>query len=456
MKNMYKIFQFLGSLKMAVFVILALAVLSAVGTFLESRYNAEFAQVLVYRSVWMYITMGFLSVSLIFSAVERLPWKKRHLPFLVAHVGLLVLMIGSYLTQKVGLDGSLTLPINGSSGLVSITQKDLSLYASFDGDNYKLLHQEEVDFISKSPADKDYSVKAGEDLIKVKKFYPFAVAKQIVKKTNKEWDRPAIRFLLKNENVNFSDWMVLDRSVVKRDLGPAQILFSKDFDKKFFPKKNTIYFYMKKNKTAYKIFRKLNDRPAMSGLLELGKPIVTPWMGMKLSLLSYYEKARRVVEYQAKEYPSGITSSALLLEFKGEEHWLGLNSVIKFFTNNSAYVLSWGNRQIDLGFKLKLNNFKMDRYMGTMRAASYASEVDVPGIGKQLISMNEPLKHAGYTFYQASFQQDDKGEPTASVLSVNYDPGRIWKYAGSLMVVLGSIMLFYFRRAMARKSTKKD
>lgn len=453
---MYRIFQFLGSLKMAVIVILALGVLSAVGTFLESRYNTEFAQVLVYKSVWMYITMGFLSVSLIFSAVERLPWKKKHLPFLIAHIGLLVLLLGSYITQKVGLDGSLTIPMNSKSGLVSITPKDLSLYASYDGDNYKLLYQKEVDFISKDPESHDYSMPVEDSTIKITNYYPFAVPKQLVKKTDKDWDRPAIRFLLKNENVNFSDWLVLERSEVKRDLGPAQLIFTKDFNKEFFPKKNTIYFYMKDGKPAYKIFRKLNDREAMSGVLGLGEPVTTPWMGMKLSMLAFYDKARRVVEYEARDYPSGITTSAVQVSYKGEKHWLGLNSIIKFFTAQSAYVLSWGNRQVDLGFQVKLKEFQMDKYMGTNRAASYASVVEVPELGEITISMNEPLKYKGFTFYQASFQQDENGEPNATVLSVNHDPGRVWKYIGSLLVVLGSIMLFYFRRQMAMMDIKKD
>lgn len=61
--------------------------------------------------------------------------------------------------------------------------------------------------------------------------------------------------------------------------------------------------------------------------------------------------------------------------------------------------------------------------------------------------MNEPLKHAGFTFYQASFQDDENtGKPIASILSVNQDPGRWWKYMGSLVMTIGTILLFYFRK----------
>jgi len=70
--------------------------------------------------------------------------------------------------------------------------------------------------------------------------------------------------------------------------------------------------------------------------------------------------------------------------------------------------------------------------------------------------MNEPLKHNGYTFYQSSFQENKMGEPIASVLSVNYDPGRWIKYFGSLCIVLGSIMLFYFKKFGTKQPSKTD
>jgi cytochrome c biogenesis protein ResB len=91
---------------------------------------------------------------------------------------------------------------------------------------------------------------------------------------------------------------------------------------------------------------------------------------------------------------------------------------------------------------MKLKNFSVGRYPGTMMAMSYESVVDVAG-QEHVISMNEPLKHAGFTFYQASFQEDESGKPFLSVLSVNYDPGRWIKYLGSIILVLGIILLFY-------------
>ena len=56
--------------------------------------------------------------------------------------------------------------------------------------------------------------------------------------------------------------------------------------------------------------------------------------------------------------------------------------------------------------------------------------------------MNKPLEYGGYTFYQASYQVEE-GAPPISVLSVNYDPGRWLKYVGSMLLVLGIVIMFY-------------
>ena len=52
--------------------------------------------------------------------------------------------------------------------------------------------------------------------------------------------------------------------------------------------------------------------------------------------------------------------------------------------------------------------------------------------------MNSPMKHMGFTFYQASYSQDNAGN-YSSTLAVNVDQGRFLKYLGSLMLVLGGI-----------------
>ncbi len=155
---------------------------------------------------------------------------------------------------------------------------------------------------------------------------------------------------------------------------------------------------------------------------------------------------------------------------------------------------------VDVGFRLKLIEFQRKLDPGTNQPSYYASLVDLyvperiakergfdnpqskdhividpsdgeplqlvhPGI---LITLNhpanivDPITGRSYRLYQESFGGPfrpgdpiyeqvvgtEKGPPElyASTLSVNYDPGRGLKYAGSLLIV-GGIVLMYLMRA---------
>ncbi|MEK6554046.1 MAG: cytochrome c biogenesis protein ResB, partial [Bdellovibrionota bacterium] len=183
------------------------------------------------------------------------------------------------------------------------------------------------------------------------------------------------------------------------------------------------------------------------GQAKAGDMVELGWMGLQMRILKYLPQAREEIKFIQLERPAGpATTSALLVEFNGKDYWLALNSNTRIFNDSSVFMISYNNRRIDVGFSITLENFTVGRYQGTMRAASYASDVMAEGYGPAHISMNEPLKHNGFTFYQASFQENERGQPTSSILSVNRDPGRWIKYLGSFLIVLGSVVMFYFKR----------
>ena len=82
---------------------------------------------------------------------------------------------------------------------------------------------------------------------------------------------------------------------------------------------------------------------------------------------------------------------------------------------------------------------------GTNIAKSYSSlvnliENNVPR--KILISMNEPLRHRGYTFYQASFIEE--GFKQTTVLATVKNHGRLFPYISTIIMCIGILyhMLF--------------
>jgi hypothetical protein len=454
-----RVIKFLASLKLAVVIILAIAALTAWGTIVESKYNAQIAQHLVYHSIYMYFALGALATSLIAVMVDRWPWQRKHTGFVLAHIGIITLITGSIITRYWGVDGSVAVGIGESSQSVTLSEADLTVYASLDGDKIRKLYDysestgDQAQFFGKSFDKKPLKISIPEGEITVVEQYPFAFRNEKIIPSKVESDGAAIRFQLENPNVNVVDWLIEPAKGrnAEKDLGPAKVvLSSREFGK---PTKNSIILTPASESTMqYWIFTVRNGeaKETKSGLIKPGETIETGWMGLKFRLVDFFPTAKEEISFKPLERPTELTTPAIKIRYQSkehtDEHWLGLNSMVKLFSNDAVYIVSFMNRRISLGFPITLKQFKVGRYQGTMRAASYESVVEVPGLGERRISMNEPLEHKGFTVYQASFNEDETGKPVASIFSVNYDPGRWVKYLGSLLIVFGSIHMFYFKR----------
>jgi hypothetical protein len=417
---------------------------------------------MVYETFWMYSVMGVLATNLIAVMVDRWPWKRRHTPFIFAHIGILILMLGAVITQKYGLDGSVRVGIGESNQYVIVPETDILVYTSFDGDRYTKLAEQNVDFFTTPPTPQKPLIVTGYNSdIKFTAYKPYVIPshKVTVPKELSGRRGSALRFQIQSEKikVNVVEWIVQRRpnEVATHDFGPAQLHLG------LAPAKgrgaNEIYFTpdSAKDGLKYVVFKKDSEEPVKTGFIKEGDIFNPGWkMPIEVRALRYLPEAVEEWDLQDRASPTPLTTSAVKLEFKGQDHWLLLNDTVKLFTQEVVYIVSYGNRRLDLGFPIRLKNFEIGRYQGTAKAMAYKSMVEVPDLaGTQEISMNEPLKYRGFTIYQASFQEDPKSQmPTASIFSVNQDPGRWLKYLGCFIMVLGIIMLFYFRKKAKKES----
>jgi len=126
-----RIFKFLSSVKMAVIVMLILGVVVAFGTVYESRYNAQVAGIMVYKTPWFLLLLALLWLNIFLAAVSRIPFRRRHTGFVVTHVGMLTLLIGSGITFLYGIDGQLAVQEGGKSRTVELS--DLAIKVIREG-----------------------------------------------------------------------------------------------------------------------------------------------------------------------------------------------------------------------------------------------------------------------------------------------------------------------------------
>lgn len=463
-KTFQKFWRFSTSFQLGIPIIAALMCLIIWGTLVESSYDAWTAQKMVYQSWMMYVVMGLLVYNLTIVMVDRLPWKKNHYPFILVHIGIITLVGGGWVTQKFGLDGSLRIPIQKSGHMVTVHQTDFTVYATFDGEKYSKIYDQEVDFYNQKISEKEpfklslnYGSSLHEESLNIIKYVPYARATQKIISTDDPVAGSSIRFQLMNDRFKEIESLTQQNKnkVAEKTLGLLNLYLGYNYKTlgRKNPHLNEAYFNALDTENAeYAFFTKDSEKPYKKGKIRIGDVVSTSWMGLEIRLLDYVQKAQQQWDVTELERPNALSTGAIQLTMGRKKEWLLLNDTVKLFTNNVAYIVAYHNRQIPLDFKLNLDQFEIARYQGTQKAKEYSSRVRVvddlnPAPPVAQISMNEPLKYKGFTFYQASFEQDEKtGEPVASVFSVNKDPGRAIKYFGSFILSFGIVWLFYERR----------
>lgn len=140
------------------------------------------------------------------------------------------------------------------------------------------------------------------------------------------------------------------------------------------------------------------------------------------------------------------------IKLPGRRSQKGLKRDLQF--GDTTVYLEYGSKILTLPFAIKLNDFQLDRYPGSMSPSSYASEVTVikedSSTYDYRIFMNKTMHEGNFLFFQSSYFPDETG----TVLSVNNDPGKWPTYLGYFLLTLGLCLNFFDKKSRFRKLTK--
>ena len=117
-----------------------------------------------------------------------------------------------------------------------------------------------------------------------------------------------------------------------------------------------------------------------------------------------------------------------------------------FVDAGKTYDLSLRRTRHYVPFTVQLDKFTHEKYPGTETPRRFASDVQIKEGESSFaynISMNQPLRHAGLTFFQSSFGNTKDGK-SLSVLQVVRNPGWLLPYISVTMMSLGLIWHFGF------------
>ncbi|MBN2611699.1 MAG: cytochrome c biogenesis protein CcsA [Bacteroidales bacterium] len=180
---------------------------------------------------------------------------------------------------------------------------------------------------------------------------------------------------------------------------------------------------------------------------------------IEIKLLSYRPVTAHngSVQTDIEELVFNITSGAVseTHSYRTQQGTVGNTTYIEL--NGILLKIYYGIKKKELPFAIRLNDFILERYPGSSSPSWFESRVmiieDNIVFPEFRIYMNHVLKHKGYRFFQASYDDDEKG----TILSVNYDKAGVpITYAGYLLMVAGMIFGLFGRRSRFRFILKES
>ena len=463
MNEVIKLFEdTLFSLKTTIVLLIIFAFVIGTATFIENDFGRETAYAIVYGNKWFEILLTLLVINLIGNIIKYKMWRKEKLPIFVFHFSFIFIFLGAGITRYFGYEGIMHIREGHQEN--KIYSRDPYLQIDIKKGNKKI-HFEKIKYLSAvdtKPINVNYFMESfnidGKKLeIEYKKFIK-GVKVDLIESKDGE---PAV--LMKISFGMAGDTIILKKGS-KEEFGDLIILFGDKFDWNKLDKTKNILFVFEENNKFFIISNKsLTKMSMVSRQTEVLKPNkIYPLESRNLYNLNGFNfvvikaipKAKTVVEplprnrqvLQAKAILSALYLNVVYDGIKREVVVLGKGGGIAGIPTNLKLddiniKIVWGAKVIKLPFSIYLKDFIVRKYPGSNKPSSYESIVIVKDpINKKefeyKIYMNHPLSYGGYTFYQMSYDMDEKG----TVLSVNHDPGVIPTYIGYTLLFLGLII----------------
>jgi hypothetical protein len=473
----WRLIHLLSSLKLALILIATIAIACAVATITESHFDSAVAKAWIYKAPWFIAWLALLCINLFAVTLSRWPWQKPHTGFIMTHYGIILLLIGAVVGSKLGFEGNVTLRTDGQPQRRIVTDRSC-IQVESPADNFLYLLPFDTRFLH--PSEKHpillsvpgTSLKIGID----------AVSEHLVVQPHLEpasGKSAGFAVLL-----NFSTVMMGQSLSVGLGTGKDSPQTNNFFDRATISlasdvRSMPIHDFEMENKKPwldlapgvesgrilYRIGRGASQ--LSSGTLAVGESIPTGWADWRLTLKECGTD-RAMVESPAptKSVPGkGIAEGApgfraFLQDADGTRnvaHWVTSGEVVPLPLGNDLVRVGYGLELRPIPFSIALTDFQVPRDEGTETPSDFRASVlfkdSKTGHEKNgFIHMNHPASFPGgflanltglnYKFSQAEWNPQDLRETTLQVL---YDPGWLYKWTGSLAIVLGIVTMFYIR-----------
>jgi hypothetical protein len=457
-----RLLAFLSSLRLAVVTMVTLGSVCGYATFYEMRNGTPAVQRDIYQTPWFAAILGVLALNVFSVMVSRYPWTKHHVGFLVAHVGILILLAGSLVSLHRGLDSNMALFEGETSDRVALLEK--AVQASVPG--LGASGSFPVVFEKRPPVpgrEQRFPMGGGVFLVADEYRPHVAVAESF---EPADAGAPALHFVLQAPMATQEQWLVADdpqRSHL--DLGMVSFGFhaaasDEQAKEELARAEGPSHLSLVAAPGGRLLFAAADASGARtSGAVEPGRPVATGWPAMGVTVDRILPRARlvRTVTPETPPAKEERRQPAVRLHLEGrdarsEPVWVLWGDEVRVALGELKATIAYRAPEAALPFKVTLLRFNNEPYPGSRMASTFESTVRVEdpdeGTFEALISMNHPLHHRGYIFFQSSFVE---GRPMMSIFSVARAPGLPLVYLGTTLIGLGIVWMFYVKPWLARR-----
>ncbi len=467
---MKKFLSLFGSMQTMALLLAIFAFSIGYATFIENDYGTITSKADVYNARWFEVLLGLLALNLIYNMRKYKMYTLNKAPIFIFHSAFIIILIGAAMTRYAGYEG--TMHIREGDSASTMTSADTYFMVEASTSNDKVYNEQGV-YLSKrleNSLSSSLVVDGKNVTVELSAYIPDAIEKSVEDKVN------GIATLSMMVTGGGKGEPITLKRGEYRDNGDYIL----DFDSREMFSKPVISIYVKGEALFMKhdmnvTYLKMDDSSKGELVANDAQAFTTRTLftvgnaSFVLREFLPHASVKIISDPKASAQQPGIDALRFNVTVDGESKEVmifgkaGRMPTASHNVINGVDVhLSYGAKILTIPFEIHLKDFELERYPGSMSPASYASEVVL--IDKEegveipyRIFMNNILEHRGYRFFQASYDQDEKG----TVLSVNNDPGTLPSYIGYALLALGMFWSLFSRKnrfsklaAKAKKSSE--
>ena len=449
------------SMQAAVVMMVLFGVIIGAATFIENDYGTQTARALIYKAKWFEWFLFYFIVILVYQIIKYKTYKTKF-PVFLFHASFVLVAVGALITRYVGYEGMMHIREGQTTNQMVSDVKKLEVFAKSDDANASWVKT--VFFSSMTPNRLDKTLDVGGKKVRITLEEYLPTAEEEVVKAK---DGTTVLELKVSAGGRGKIYYLKPGDI--KDFGQFYIAYNA---KKIPTDKPT--FEIEGNEKALQVrfpftIQTLDMNTRQGGTLQPGTNALEPRklyrFGNNAVVLKaiHPESKVRVVSHSLKnksgmpeyvKFRVSVGKASKEVVFKPVKGELG--KLQRFTLEGVDIRMRLGSQIITLPFAIKLTDFELKRYPGSMTPASYSSRVVLIDKEQNLtmpyhIYMNHVLDHRNYRFFQSSYDPDEKG----TILSVNHDPGTLPTYIAYLLMGIGMLWSLFipngrFRQLMRR------